>query len=245
MRPSLLIVATIIASACRSAAAPPPSVPAAEPRAQATLVASASSQGVKTVQPGAPGEASRTVGSARPSAGPGYTAADAAFMQGMIGHHAQAIEMVALLKTRTASRDMNLLGLRIEVSQNDEIKLMQTWLRDRREAVPAEHAHHMAGAKLMPGMLSAEQMTQLAGAKDREFDRLFLEFMIQHHEGALIMVKELMASPGAAQESNLFAFVADVEADQSAEINRMRAMRGAMGRDDNSQLATHNSTTCN
>jgi uncharacterized protein (DUF305 family) len=168
---------------------------------------------------------------ARPSIAPRHTAADAAFMQGMIGHHAQAIEMVALLKTRTASQDMQLLGLRIEVSQNDEIKLMQTWLRERGESVPSEHAHHMAGAKLMPGMLTKEQMSRLSASKGTEFDRLFLELMIQHHEGALTMVKELMASPGAGQESNLYAFVADVEADQSAEITRMRRMRAALGRD--------------
>ena len=168
---------------------------------------------------------------ARPATALKHTAADTAFMQGMIGHHAQALEMVALLKTRTQTQDMKMLGLRIEVSQTDEIKLMQTWLRDHGETAPDEHAMHMQhDAKLMPGMLSPEQMAQLAAAKGAEFDRLFLEFMIQHHEGALTMVKELLASPGAAQESNMFAFASDVEADQSAEITRMRRMRAAMGR---------------
>lgn len=185
----------------------------------------------RVVQPGAPGQSSKP-GDARQAAIPKHTPADTAFMQGMIGHHAQAIEMVALLKTRTTSQDMKLLGLRIEVSQHDEIKLMQTWLSDRKETVPNEHAHHMPGAKMMPGMLTADQMAKLTAATGAEFDRLFLEFMIQHHEGALTMVKELMASPGAAQESNLFAFVSDVEADQSAEITRMRRMRAAMGRND-------------
>ena len=183
----------------------------------------------RVVQPGAPGQASKP-SDARQAAIPKHTPADTAFMQGMIGHHAQALEMVALLKTRSASQDMKLLGLRIEVSQNDEIKLMQTWLSDRQETVPNEHAHHMPGAKMMPGMLTADQMAKLTAATGAEFDRLFLEFMIQHHEGALTMVKELMASPGAAQESNLFAFVSDVEADQSAEITRMRRMRAAMGK---------------
>ena len=161
---------------------------------------------------------------------PKYTHADALFMQGMIGHHQQALEMVALLKTHTTSRDMQLLGLRIEVSQNDEIKMMQIWLRTRGESVPDEHAMHMHDAKLMPGMLSPEQMNQLAAAKDAAFDRLFLEFMIQHHNGALIMVKELTSTPGAGQESSVNAFAAEVEADQGAEITRMRAMRAAMGK---------------
>jgi uncharacterized protein (DUF305 family) len=151
-------------------------------------------------------------------------------MQGMIGHHGQALEMVDLLKTRTSSQEMKMLGLRIEVSQKDEIRMMQTWLRSHGESVPDEHAMHMHDARLMPGMLTPDQMAQLTAAKGTEFDRLFLEFMIQHHEGALTMVKDLMASPGAVQESNMFAFASDVEADQSAEITRMRRMRAAMGR---------------
>lgn len=222
---SILLLAAALAAACRTgASAPPPAAPAAPPPA------------VRTVQPGAPGQSSRTA-PAPPRQAPAHTAADVAFMQGMIGHHAQALEMVALLKTRTAREDMKLMGLRIEVSQADEIKLMQAWLRARNEAVPDEHALHMHDARLMPGMLTPEQMTKLSAASGAEFDRLFLEFMIQHHEGALVMVKELMSSPGAGQDSDLFAFAADVEADQSAEIHRMRAMRAAMGR---IQLTTGN-----
>jgi uncharacterized protein (DUF305 family) len=158
-------------------------------------------------------------------------------MQGMIHHHAQAIEMVALLKTHTATREMQLLGLRIEVSQNDEIKMMQTWLKAHGADVPdTSHMNHampgmtMPAAMMMPGMLTPEQMAQLAASKDAEFDRLFLEFMIQHHEGALAMVKDLLASPGAAQDSSIFAFSSDVVADQSAEITRMRGMRARMGK---------------
>jgi uncharacterized protein (DUF305 family) len=200
--------------ACRSGA------PATQPQVFAPA---------RTVQPGAPGEASKVV-SARPAVTLKHTAADTAFMQGMIGHHAQALEMVELLKARTSSQDMKMLGLRIEVSQKDEIKMMQTWLVEHGESVPAEHAMHMHGATLMPGMLTPAQMAQLTAAKGAEFDRLFLEFMIQHHEGALTMVKDLMASPGAGQQSNIFAFASDVEADQSAEITRMRRMRAAMGR---------------
>jgi uncharacterized protein (DUF305 family) len=148
-------------------------------------------------------------------------------MQGMIGHHAQAIEMVELLKTRTASEDMKRLALRIAVSQTDEIEMMQGWLRARGQAVPAEHAHHMPGAKPMPGMLTAEEMTRLGAANGPAFDRLFLEGMIHHHEGALTMVKELFATRSSGQEAEIFAFASDVEADQRMEIDRMRAMLGA------------------
>ena len=194
--------------------------------------AGGSSTGTKILQPGAPGQDSKVISTAQATdlSKVQATAADVKFMQGMIGHHAQAIEMVALLKTRTARQDMQMLGLRIEVSQRDEIKMMQDWLRARGQAVPDEHAHHMQDAKLMPGMLSPDQMKKLEAAKGAEFDKLFLEYMIQHHDGALTMVKELMASPGAAQESQIFAFASDVEADQAAEILRMRALRASMGK---------------
>jgi uncharacterized protein (DUF305 family) len=142
-----------------------------------------------------------------------HTEADVRFMQGMIGHHLQAIDMVELLKTRTMRDDMKLLALRIEVSQNDEIAMMRRWLREHGAPEPDPHAMHAHDAKLMPGMLTPEQMTQLTAAKGPEFDRLFLEFMIQHHEGALVMVKTLMASPGGGQESSVFQFASDVEAD--------------------------------
>lgn len=201
---------------------------------------SAACHSSRTVQPGAPGSATQVVPPAR-SAALAATDADVAFMQGMIGHHAQAIQMVALLKTHTSNKDMQLLGLRIEVSQNDEIKMMQTWLRNYGATVPDAGGHMMHGAPMpgmdmampptmMPGMLTPEQMTQLGAANDNEFDRLFLEFMIQHHEGALTMVKALVASPGAGQDSSINAFATDVVADQSAEINRMRGMRARMGK---------------
>ena len=153
-----------------------------------------------------------------------HTDADVKFMQGMIGHHAQAIEMTELLKTRTSSEAMRKLALRIEVSQADEIKMMQEWLRSRGADVPSEHAHHMHGATLMPGMLTPEEMARLAAATGVEFDKLFLEFMIKHHGGALTMVEELFASAGAGQDSDIFAFASDVEADQRMEIDRMGAM---------------------
>jgi uncharacterized protein (DUF305 family) len=178
------------------------------------------------VQPGAPGQSSRviTADTAVDLSRVQHTAADVRFMQGMIGHHAQAVEMTALLASRTTSADMQQLARRIEVSQADEIKMMQKWLEARGQEVPGPHAHHMAGATLMPGMLTEPEMDRLAGAKGAEFDRLFLEGMIKHHQGALVMVKELFATPGAGQESEIFAFASDVDADQRMEIDRMRGM---------------------
>jgi len=158
-------------------------------------------------------------------------AADVSFMQGMIAHHAQAIEMVALIGARSTSAAMASLGERIEVSQKDEIAMMQQWLREHGQAAPDPLAH-MAMAMdmgdhdmpMMPGMLTKAQMAQLAAAKGAAFDRLFLAGMIQHHEGALAMVKELFATSGAAQNTAIFRFASDVDADQRAEIARMRAM---------------------
>jgi uncharacterized protein (DUF305 family) len=192
-------------------------------------VAAAACHSVKSpqlVQPGAPGRASHVVtaeravdlGSSR------ATAADVAFMQEMIGHHAQAVEMVALLNARTTREDMRLLGLKIEVSQSDEIRMMQRWLEARGQPLPGPHAHHGEGTTLMPGMLTSAEMAALAEARGPAFDRLFLEGMIKHHEGALTMVKQLLATPGAAQEPDVFAFASEVDADQRMEIDRMRAM---------------------
>jgi uncharacterized protein (DUF305 family) len=178
------------------------------------------------IQPGAPGEPSRTITAEQATdlSKVQHTPADAKFMQGMIGHHAQALEMTELLRTRTSSDDMRKLALRIELSQADEIEMMKSWLSQRGEALPDPHAHHAHGAALMPGMLTQEEMTRLAAAKGPEFDRLFLEFMIKHHEGALIMVKDLFSQPGAGQEAEVFAFASDVDADQRMEIERMGGM---------------------
>jgi uncharacterized protein (DUF305 family) len=181
------------------------------------------------VQPGAPGEASRTISADKASdlSRVQFTPADVRFMQGMIGHHGQAVEMTALLPSRTAGEDMKKLALRIEVSQADEISMMKHWLEARGQEVPGPHAMHMHGATLMPGMLTADEMTRLANATGVEFDRLFLEGMIKHHGGALSMVQELFATPGAGQEADIFAFASDVDADQRMEIERMRAMLAA------------------
>ena len=178
------------------------------------------------VQPGAPGESSRVIApqEAVDLSRVQYTEADVRFMQGMISHHAQALEMTALVPARSTSDAMRKLALRIEVSQADEIEMMQDWLRARRQEVPDVHAHHAHGATLMPGMLTAEEMGRLAEANGTGFDRLFLELMIKHHQGALIMVEDLLSQPGAAQESEIFGFTSDINADQSMEIDRMGAM---------------------
>jgi uncharacterized protein (DUF305 family) len=177
------------------------------------------------IQPGAPGQPSKVVpADAAARERPRFTAGDVRFMQGMIGHHAQAIEMTTLLETRTESADMRKLSKRIEVSQADEIKMMQEWLTARGQALPDPHAHHVHGATLMPGMLTADEMAKLSAARGPAFDRLFLAYMIKHHEGALTMVRELFSTPGAGQESEIYAFASDVDADQRMEIDRMRAM---------------------
>ena len=178
------------------------------------------------VQPGAPGEPSKVISpeQARDLSRVQYVGADIKFMQGMIGHHTQAIEMTNLLATRTGNADMKKLAKRIELSQVDEIKMMQEWLHQRGQQVPTGNEHHTHGAALMPGMLTDDEMRQLAAAKGKAFDTLFLESMIKHHQGALTMVKELFETPGAAQDSTIFAFASDVESDQSAEIARMAGM---------------------
>jgi uncharacterized protein (DUF305 family) len=182
------------------------------------------SQPPQLIQPGAPGQDGRAITPAEASdlSRVQHTDADVKFMQGMIGHHAQAIEMVGLLATRTQNDDLKKLALRIQVSQEDEIQMMREWLERRGADVPGEHAHHTG--MLMPGMLTPEEMARLAAATGAQFDRLFLEFMIKHHAGALTMVEQLFASPGAGQESDIFAFASDVEADQRMEIERMAGM---------------------
>jgi uncharacterized protein (DUF305 family) len=166
-----------------------------------------------------------TGGAPTPAAqAPKFTEADVRFMQGMIGHHAQALEMTALVNSRSTREDMKLLALRIDVSQRDEIKLMQAWLKTRGQAIPETHAHHAPGAKLMPGMLTPDELANLTSSKGEAFDRLFLVLMVKHHEGARQMVKELLESPGAAQDAEVFGFASDVEADQAAEIARMKRM---------------------
>lgn len=160
-----------------------------------------------------------------------YTAADVHFMTAMIGHHAQALEMAKLAPTHGASVPIRTLAARILNGQQDEIALMQQWLRNRRQPVPDPsasglHAGHGAGQghMMMPGMLTHEQMMQLDAARGPEFDRLFLTFMIQHHRGAVGMVETLFGTYGAGQDEAVFRFASDVQVDQRTEIARMERM---------------------
>ncbi len=169
-----------------------------------------------------------------PSPAP-FTAADVNFISGMIVHHAQAVLIAGWAPSHGASASLRALCERIVVAQNDEIAFAQRWLRERQQPVPAAdpRGHMMPGMDhpmLMPGMLTPEQMAQLDAARGPEFDRLFLTFMIQHHQGAITMVQQLISAPGAAQDGPVFRFAADVNADQTTEIDRMNHMLDALKR---------------
>src|SRR5947207_1731687 len=166
---------------------------------------------------------------------PPYTSADVHFMTGMIGHHAQAVLIAGWAPSHAASAAVRALCERIVVGQRDEIALMQRWLRDRHETVPEVDTsrHSMPGmdhASLMPGMLTAEQLEQLDSARGPEFDRLFLKFMIQHHQGAITMVNQLFGSQGGGEEEIVYRFASDVYADQTTEIDRMTRMLDVLRR---------------
>ncbi len=199
--------------------------------------ATALAQDARIIQPGAPGLPSKEISADEASdlAGLMTTDADVKFMQGMIAHHAQALTMTELLATRTQREDMRNLGQRIELSQADEIRMMEEWLRSNGAEVPesgGDHSgHHGHDGGLMPGMLTMEQMGELEAASGTAFDRLFLEYMIAHHQGALVMVEDLLEQPGAAQESTMFGFTNDVVADQTAEIERMAGMLAQLSSD--------------
>ncbi|MDQ3996099.1 MAG: DUF305 domain-containing protein [Gemmatimonadota bacterium] len=164
-----------------------------------------------------------------------YTAADIHFMSGMISHHAQALVMARWALTHDASPAVRRLAERIVNGQEDEIATMQRWLRDRRQPVPEARPTGMRmiheGVEhdmLMPGMLTEEQMKQLDEARGAKFDELFLTFMIQHHKGAVAMVKDLFGSYGAGQDETVFKFASDVNVDQSTEIERMQKMLASL-----------------
>ena len=181
---------------------------------------------VPIVQPGAPGEPSRRISAEEASdlANLQFSAADVMFMQGMISHHAQALEMTVLVETRTDREVMELMAQRITLSQEDEIVMMQGWLGDRGLVVPDLETHHVPDFELMPGMLTDEELEELERAQRFAFDSLFLELMIKHHDGVLTMVENLLDQPGSAQDSVLFAFTSDVTSEQGSEIDRMNAM---------------------
>ncbi|MBL8182764.1 MAG: DUF305 domain-containing protein [Blastocatellia bacterium] len=175
------------------------------------------------VQPGAPGQPTKVLPADTKPKLTALSPKDVEFMQGMIMHHAQAVEMVDLMATRTENKELRLLGARISQSQSDEINFMRRWLSLRGEKTEMDHSGH-SGHMMMPGMLSKRQMNELAKAKGAEFDRLFLRGMIQHHQGALDMVDDLVNTAGSAQDAELFNFITDVDTGQRAEIKLMEQM---------------------
>jgi len=189
------------------------------------------------VQPGAPGQPTKILPSTTTAKLPPSSKKDIEFMQGMIMHHAQAVEMVALMESRTDNKELRLFGARISHSQAEEIKFMERWLTARGQPTEMKMSG-MSGMQdmpgmdmskhqmLMPGMLTAKQMAALRNAKGKEFDQLFLRGMIQHHGGALTMVKELFDTAGAGQDAELFSFTTDVDSGQRAEIKIMQTMLG-------------------
>lgn len=208
------------------------------------LAISAQQAGPVVVQPGAPGQPTKVLPDTTRGKLPPISRKDVEFMQGMIHHHAQAVEMTALIEDRTTNKQIRLLGARISQAQQDEINFMMRWLEVRGGAAESGAAHaqhdamkphegapshgqHGGGTKeqhLMPGMLTKAQMDALRHAKGVEFDRLFLSGMIQHHEGALTMVKDLFNSAGSGQDAELFNFATDVDSGQRAEIKSMQTL---------------------
>ena len=200
------------------------------------------------VQPGAPGQPTRVLPLTTRAKLLSASRKDVEFMQGMIHHHAQAVEMTDMIESSTENRNIRLIGERISKSQSDEIAFMKRWLEMRGEPVgmhaPAhgheppkgetpnapKHGHEPPKVEtqdtphLMPGMLTPAQMDALRKSKGAEFDRLFLTGMIQHHNGALVMVKDLFDSPGSGQEAELFTFATDVDSGQRAEIKSLRTL---------------------
>jgi len=189
------------------------------------------------VQPGAPGMPSKRLPPSTTGQAPQRSPADIEFMQGMIMHHSQAVEMTALIPSHTENEAVRALGARISLSQSEEMKFMKRWLLARGEPVSMAMGA-MPGMpdmgpdldkggnpmQMMPGMLTPEQMNALLQAKGAEFDRLFLVGMIQHHGGALVMVKDLFDTPGAGQDADLFDFATDADNTQRAEIRIMQNM---------------------
>jgi len=189
---------------------------------------------VTIVQPGAPGEPSRqlTAAEAEKLEQTKHTDADVRFMRGMIHHHAQALVMTSMVRSRSASDEMPLFARRMELSQETEMRQMEQWLRARGETVPTaeEHKHdHGGGGSLMPGMVSAAALERLAKSDGRRFDLLFLRYMQRHHQGALTMVRQLNET-GGGMEAETGAFARHVQSDQDIEINRMEDLQAKIMR---------------
>ncbi|MCH7672399.1 MAG: DUF305 domain-containing protein [Proteobacteria bacterium] len=194
---------------------------------------------VPIIQPGAPGQPSRVISAEEASdlANIQYSLGDIQFLQGMIPHHAQAKEMSALAEDRSNNDMVLAVAQRITLSQDDEIGMMQGWLEERDLEVPDQMVHHRDGFEMMPGMLSAEQMAELEDSAGAAFDRLYLEGMIQHHQGALDMVEELLEQQGSAQDPLLYEFTSDVTSDQISEIERMDTVLASLNPDPRVGLA--------
>ncbi|PCJ20992.1 MAG: DUF305 domain-containing protein, partial [SAR86 cluster bacterium] len=194
---------------------------------------------VQIIQPGAPGQASRVITAEEASdlAGIGYSLGDIQFLRGMIPHHAQAKEMSALAEGRTNTTLVLAVAARITLSQDDEISMMQGWLEDQGLDAPAEDVHHDPDFERMEGMLTDEEMTELAASSGPEFDRLYLEYMINHHQGALDMVEMLLDQRGAVQDPLLYEFTSDVTSDQTSEIERMDLLLASFNPDPRVGLA--------
>ena len=212
---------TIGTAGCAGRANPAPAQPL--PARAATITPAASTPG--TVE--AAGSGKLVTGSSRYP----YTVADIHFMSAMIGHHSQAIIMARMAPSHGASDRIRTLCERIINAQQDEIASMQQWLRDRKQPVPMPDEHHVMMAMngmdhemLMPGMLTRAQLEQLDASRGREFDRLFLTFMIRHHRGAVSMVETLFGTNGAAQDETIFKLANDINVDQTTEIDRMNGM---------------------
>ena len=210
--PGTILVFCILGAGCRSVSPPPSGV---------------------VLAPGAgivgPGSAAAIAAADRTDRA--FTRADVEFMAGMIPHHAQAVRMAQMSASHGARADVRLFSEKVIVAQRDEIRLVQSWLRERGQTVPDSMATRhmmkmgeMVHEMLMPGMLSDEEMAALDQARGTAFDRLFLTSMIRHHQGAIQMVEELFRSDGAAQDQTVFRFASDVQADQAAEIDRMQLM---------------------
>jgi uncharacterized protein (DUF305 family) len=188
------------------------------------LTIPAFAQQAPVVQPGPPGAPSKTLPANTSGVLLAASPADIDFMQGMIMHHGQAVEMTALIPSHTTNPAVRSLGERISLSQSDEIKFMKTWLTARGQStdMPMAPGMDMDHMPLMPGMLTPAQMDALRHASGAEFDHLFLTGMIQHHGGALVMVKDLFNAPGSGQDAQLFQFATDVDNTQRAEIRIMQ-----------------------
>ena len=194
---------------------------------------------VPIIQPGAPGQASRVITAEEASdlAAISYSLGDIQFLRGMIPHHAQAKEMSALAEDRTNNTTVLAVAARITLSQDDEISMMQGWLREQGLEAPDQNVHHQPGFERMKGMLSDEQMEELAASTGPEFNRLYLEYMIDHHQGALDMVEMLLDQRGSVQDPLLYEFTSDVTSDQTSEIERMDLLLASLNPDPRVGLA--------